>query len=76
MALEELQGLQATSYAKEKSISIRQASNGYILNANFGTKHYEMVYKTMPQLMKALKLLLETEVEEEETPKVKVGKKG
>jgi hypothetical protein len=34
-----------------------------------------MVYKTMPQLMKALKLLLETEVEEEETPKVKAGKK-
>lgn len=62
--------LVATSYAKEKNIAIRQASNGYILSAHFGMKNYEMVYKTMPQLMKALKLLLETEVVEE-TPKVK-----
>jgi hypothetical protein len=69
------EALQPTSYDKEKRISIRQASNGYILSADFGTKHYEMVYKTMPQLMKALKLLLETEVVEEETPKTKVGKK-
>ena len=67
--------LVATSYSQEKTISIRQASNGYILSAHFGMKHYEMVYKTMPQLMKALKLLLETVVEEEETPKVKAGKK-